>query len=119
MTPILLLRSLPAWFSPTDKLRCIHETYKEIVSILSKISNSSSDADDSKVSDPAKMNSQPSADDILPAFIYTLIQARPFPIVSNLKFVEHMSTKDQLRGEAGYAFTNLYGAVQFLLELNM
>jgi len=110
MNPIQLLQTLPAWYSPADKLRCIHETYKEIVIVLSNLSNSSQSS---------SAESQPSADDILPAFIYTLIQAKPFPIISNLKFIEFLAREDQLRGEAGYAFTNLYGAVQFLLDLNL
>ena len=33
--------------------------------------------------------------------------------------IENFAPAEYLRGEAGYAFTNLYGAVQFLQDLNM
>lgn len=112
--PIKLLQSLPAWYSPSDKLWCIHRTYKQIITTLANLSNTSSSSSTEK-----SATSQPSADDVLPAFIYTLIQAQPEQIVLNLAFVELMAEEEQLRGEAGYAFTNLYGAVQFLLDLNM
>jgi len=36
-----------------------------------------------------------------------------------LYFVENFALPEYLRGEAGYAFTNLYGAVQFLQELDL
>jgi hypothetical protein len=36
-----------------------------------------------------------------------------------LQLVEELSPAEYLRGEAGYAFTNLFGAVQFLQDLNL
>jgi hypothetical protein len=60
----------------------------------------------------------PSADDVLPAIILTVIRARSERLLFNLKFVEDFCAPEDLRGEAGYAFTNLHGAVQFLQELD-
>ena len=107
--PIAQLQSLHACYSPKDKLNCVYQTYKQIILSLSNVANQ---ADSSSIS-------HPTADDIIPSFIYTIIQAQPHEIVSNLLYVEYMVKEDELRGEKGYAFTCLNGAVQFLLDLNM
>lgn len=61
----------------------------------------------------------PSADDILPTIILTVIIARSERLHYNLQLVEELSPAEYLRGEAGYAFTNLFGAVQFIQELDL
>jgi len=40
-------------------------------------------------------------------------------ILRDLYFIENFALPEYLRGEAGYAFTNLYGAIQFLQELDL
>jgi hypothetical protein len=61
----------------------------------------------------------PSADDILPTLILTVICARPKKIMSILTFVEWFATDEQKRGENGYAFATLYSAMQFIKELDL
>ena len=82
------------------------------------------------------------ADDVLPALIFSLIRAKPGHILSDLRFVELFGTGMKtstvsrggsdgdggynnsgngtiLGGEAGYAFTNLCGAIQFVEGLRL
>jgi len=82
------------------------------------------------------------ADDVLPALIFSLIRAKPGHILSDLRFVELFGTGIEispvsgggsdvdggcnsngngtiLGGEAGYAFTNLCGAIQFVEGLRL
>ena len=119
--PILCLLSVDAFFSPQSKLHRILETYRGVNETLQKALNAKEGQDDgssdnNKAADATKL---PSADDVLPTLILTVLHAEPQSIVSNLRFVEMFCTAEQLRGEAGYAFTNLYGAVQFILDLNL
>ncbi|KAG7336694.1 vacuolar sorting protein 9 VPS9 domain containing protein, partial [Nitzschia inconspicua] len=58
-------------------------------------------------------------DDVLPTIILTCIKAQPQNLLQNLQFIEQFAAPEYLRGEAGYAYTNLYGAVQFLQDLDL
>ena len=61
----------------------------------------------------------PGADDVLPTLILTVIRANPPGLLTSLLFIERFAPASLLRGEAGYAYTNLCGAVQFLKDLDM
>ena len=56
----------------------------------------------------------PGADDFLPALILVLKQANPSRLHSNLAFIQYYRHSSKLVSEAGYIFTNLLSAVQFL-----
>ncbi|GKY92435.1 hypothetical protein MPSEU_000214000 [Mayamaea pseudoterrestris] len=104
---IIALQSIDRYYSVYDKLQQVLALYHSVNVAL-------------RAAMQADGNGKgPSADDVLPTFVFVVIQARPRNIMSNLKLVEELAEKEYLRGEAGYAFTNLYGAVQFLLELDL
>lgn len=59
------------------------------------------------------------ADDVLPTLILATLRAHPPHLLSSLRFIEDFAPISLLRGEAGYAYTNLCGAMQFIRELDM
>ena len=105
--PIALLHSLGKLYSPSQMLRCILDVYRGINDALKNVFLH---LDGEKT---------PSADDILPTLILTVICARPKNIMSILTFVEWFATDEQKRGESGYAFATLYSAMQFIKELDL
>lgn len=109
--PVILLQSLDLVSSPSQMLRCILELYREVNDAL-KVALASEQSQGNSVENTSKR--MPSADDILPTLILTLICARPKNILNHLKFLDLFATPEQMRGEAGYALTNLFSATQFI-----
>jgi hypothetical protein len=66
-----------------------------------------------------QQSTPPGADDILPTLILTVLRANPPGLLTNILFIERFAPVSLLRGEAGYAYTNLCGAVQFLRDLDV
>jgi hypothetical protein len=121
------VHSIDLFFSPFEKLEAIRYVYHAVNAALSRAMNPTThnrpnskndcmDTSSSVVATTAKVK-LPSADDVLPCLILVLLQARPERLLQNLQFVEEYSPLEYLRGEAGYAYTNLQGAVHFLQEL--
>jgi Vacuolar sorting protein 9 (VPS9) domain len=110
--PMETLLSTDLYFSPYEKLQRILAMYHGVNTALSKALN----AVTAKRGESQKM---PSADDVLPCIIITILKSKPARIATNLRMVELFCPEEYLRGEAGYACTNLFGAVQFLLDLDM
>ena len=104
---VAALESLDTYFSVYDKLQCVLALYQCVTLALRDAMQSNG------------TRKAPSADDILPAIIYIVIQTRPANLLTNLQMIEELAPQEYLRGEAGYSFTNLYGAVQFLLDLDL
>ncbi|EGD80816.1 hypothetical protein PTSG_01402 [Salpingoeca rosetta] len=90
--------------APHDKLECIVTCAKNVFTILQKSASSQQAA---------------SADDFVPALIYTLIQANPPKLYSNIKFIQNFGNpRRHEAGEAGYYFTNLFSAAEFVRRLS-
>lgn len=107
--PIRALQSVDIQYSPARMLSCIHSVYRGVNEALSV----------AMASAEKSSTTLPSADDVLPALILVVLRAQPRGVISNLNFVDLFATPEQLRGEVGYAFTNLFSAVQFLRELDV
>jgi hypothetical protein len=105
---ISALNLVELFFSPYEKLQSILKAYHGINAALSMALNRK-----------AGSKKLPSADDILPTLILSVLRAKPKAVVSNLAMIETFSPPEHLRGEAWYAYTNLYGAIQFLLDLDL
>jgi len=102
--PIAILKALPKLSAPTQILSCILDVHRGVNDSLSSMN-----VEDKQLA---------GADDLLPSLILTCIAAQPSHILSKLRFIEFFA-EDQLKGEAGYAYTNFYCAVQFILELDL
>ncbi|CAB9506653.1 guanine nucleotide exchange factor [Seminavis robusta] len=109
--PMEALLSADLYFSPYEKLQRILAMYHGVNTALSKALNVATVA--------GKEKKMASADDVLPTIILTVLKSKPARIHANLRMVELFCPPEYLRGEAGYACTNLFGAVQFLLDLDM
>ena len=66
-----------------------------------------------------QQSTPPGADDILPTLILAVLRANPPGLLINILLIERFAPVSLLRGEAGYAYTNLCGAVQFLRDLDV
>jgi len=109
-SPIKDLISMDAYYSPYEKLQSILSVYQGVNASLSSALNKGNSGNASVL---------PSADDVLPTMILICIKAKPRTLLQNLVFIEQFALPEYLRGEAGYAYTNLYGAVQFLQDLKL
>ncbi|KAL4917297.1 hypothetical protein BDW62DRAFT_184147 [Aspergillus aurantiobrunneus] len=89
---------------PLGKLRHLAASHKAIVDALTKLLPSSS-----------------SADEILPALIYTLVTCPPegINIISNLLFIQRFRTCSKVDGESAYCLTNLEAAISFLENVDL
>jgi Vacuolar sorting protein 9 (VPS9) domain len=107
--PVKALQSIDAYHSAYEKLQRILVVYKSVSSALTEALQQN----------PATANKLPSADDVLPTIILSVLMALPVRLAFNLRLVEELCSPEDLRGEAGYAFANLYGAHQFLADLDL
>jgi hypothetical protein len=115
--PVEALLSVALHHAPYEKLQRILAMYHAINVALSQTLNPTTTTTTPTENNlPKKL---PSADDVLPTIILTVLQARPQRLLYNLQLIEDFLPPEQLRGEAGYAYTNLYGAIQFLTDLNI
>ena len=110
---IAALQAVDSYHSVYEKLQQILAIYRGANTALTAALNRDGGGDDDK------NKKLPSADDVLPTIILTVLIARPARLHYNLQLVEDLSPAEYLRGEAGYAFTNLFGAVQFLEDLDL
>ena len=104
--PMQQLQSLHKESSPRQMLQTILLAFRGInVSLNSAI--------------VGQQSTPPGADDVLPTLILTVLRANPPSLLINILFIERFAPVSLLRGEAGYAYTNLCGAVQFLRDLDV
>lgn len=89
---------------PVEKLECVVAASKAIFEMLEK-SNGGGVA---------------AADEFLPVLIYVVLKANPPMLYSNLQYLQRFCNPGKLNsGEHGYYFTNLYGAVAFIEQLDV
>ncbi|KAL9065251.1 MAG: hypothetical protein Q9157_007540 [Trypethelium eluteriae] len=94
------LLKITSYRAPRDKVICVLNCCKVIFGFLR---NSKSDQ---------------SADSFVPLLIYTVLQANPDHLVSNVQYILRFRNQDKLGGEAGYYMSSLMGAVQFIENLD-
>ncbi|GAB7361035.1 hypothetical protein MBLNU230_g1076t1 [Neophaeotheca triangularis] len=94
------LLKINTYRAPRDKVICVLNCCKVIFGFLK---NSKSDQ---------------SADAFVPLFIYTVLQARPEHLVSNVQYIWRFRNQDKLGGEAGYYMSSLMGVVSFIENLD-
>ncbi|CBX94076.1 hypothetical protein LEMA_P037500.1 [Plenodomus lingam JN3] len=94
------LLKIKSYRAPRDKIICILNCCKVIFGYL------------------RTSNSDQSADAFVPLLIYTVLQANPDHLVSNLQYILRFRNQDKLGGEAGYYISSLMGAVQFIEGLD-
>ncbi|KAF2645180.1 hypothetical protein P280DRAFT_465090 [Massarina eburnea CBS 473.64] len=94
------LLKMKSYRAPRDKVICILNCCKVIFGYLR---TSSSDM---------------SADAFVPLLIYTVLQANPDHLVSNVQYIMRFRNQDKLGGEAGYYISSLMGAIQFIEGLD-
>ncbi|EEA20976.1 hypothetical protein EYB25_008452 [Talaromyces marneffei] len=89
---------------PLGKLQHLISAHKAIVDALTTLLGSSS-----------------SADEILPALIYTLITSPPegINVISNLLFIQRFRSVSKINGESAYCLTNLEAAISFLESVDL
>ena len=89
---------------PLGKLQQLAAAHKAIVDALTKLLPSSS-----------------SADELLPALIYSLVTCPPEGInaISNLHFIQRFRSSNKIYGETAYCLTNLEAAVCFLENVDL
>jgi hypothetical protein len=95
------LLKIKGYRAPRDKIICVLNCCKVIFGFLRT----------SKSSDL-------SADAFVPLLIYTVLQANPDHLVSNVQYILRFRNQDKLGGEAGYYISSLMGAVQFIEGLD-
>merc|ERR1719428_2023652 len=88
--------------APRDKLVCILNSCRVIGNVLKKEMGTSWPA---------------SADDFLPLLIYSVLQANPPSLVSNIEYVACFRHPDRMMGEEAYFFTALQSAVEFIKDV--
>lgn len=94
------LLKIKSYRAPRDKVICILNCCKVIFGFL------------------RTSQSDQSADAFVPLLIYTVLQANPDHLVSNVQYILRFRNQDKLGGEAGYYISSLMGAIQFIEGLD-
>ncbi|KAF2204027.1 hypothetical protein GQ43DRAFT_214630 [Delitschia confertaspora ATCC 74209] len=94
------LVKIKSYRAPRDKVICILNCCKVIFGFL------------------RTSQSDQSADAFVPLLIYTVLQANPDHLVSNVQYILRFRNQDKLGGETGYYISSLMGAIQFIESLD-
>lgn len=94
------LCKIDTYKAPRDKMVCVLNCCKIINNILQSHSDKSG------------------ADEFFPLLVYVTLQSRPPNLHSNIHFIQRFRSPDKLNGEAGYYFTNLQGAIEFVQSVD-
>ena len=115
------LRSIHDQSSPRQKLQCILLAHRGIsVALNAAVGQNSKGVFLPTHLPPSNQDhNPPGADDVLPTLILAVLRSHPPSLLNDLRFIEHFAPPTLLRGESGYAYTNLCGAVHFLKKLDI
>ncbi|KAF2103577.1 hypothetical protein NA57DRAFT_31517 [Rhizodiscina lignyota] len=94
------LLKVNSYRAPRDKVICVLNSCKVIFGFL------------------RSAQSDQSADSFIPLLIYTVLQANPEHLVSNVQYILRFRNQEKLGGEAGYYISSLMGAIQFIEALD-
>jgi len=94
------LRRMDEYKSPRDKLICILNSCRVIGNVLQTDSGDHT-----------------GADDFLPLLIYSVIQANPMRLQSNIEYITNFRHPSRLHGEEAYFFMTLVSAVTFISQI--
>ncbi|KAK9325508.1 hypothetical protein V1517DRAFT_314345 [Lipomyces orientalis] len=92
---------------PKEKLALLISAHKQIVDVLSKLTQTNG------------QDGQSGADFVLPTLIFSVIQADPPHIASNLAFIQRFRTSKTINGETAYCLTNFEAVVAFLETVDL
>ncbi len=95
--------------SPRDKIVCILNCCRLITYLL---------AEKGVVDESGNPLPQVGADELVPSLIYIVLKTNPENLHSNLEYIGAFRSASRMRGEAGYFFTQLAGAVTFIQGLD-
>ncbi|KAK3260656.1 hypothetical protein CYMTET_30397, partial [Cymbomonas tetramitiformis] len=93
---------------PLEKLNCI----KSCADTISTAVNASA-AEFAKSTD-GKMGKAVTLDELLPLMIFTLVQAQPRHLATELDYIEMFHSRDMKASKVGFTFANLRAAVEYL-----
>ncbi|OCL05973.1 hypothetical protein AOQ84DRAFT_297893 [Glonium stellatum] len=94
------LLKIKSYRAPRDKVICVLNCCKVIFGFL------------------RTSQTDQSADSFVPLLIYTVLQANPDHLVSNVQYILRFRNQDKLGGETGYYISSLMGAVHFIENLD-
>ncbi|KAF2182360.1 hypothetical protein K469DRAFT_711925 [Zopfia rhizophila CBS 207.26] len=94
------LLKIKSYRAPRDKVICVLNCCKVIFGFL------------------RTSQSDQSADAFVPLLIYTVLQANPDHLVSNVQYILRFRNQEKLGGEAGYYISSLMGVIQFIEGLD-
>ncbi|SJK86394.1 Vacuolar sorting protein 9 (VPS9) domain [Babesia microti strain RI] len=98
------LQKIDKFKAPLDKITIIINTCKILTQALQGTKLSPND--------------KPAADQLLPLMIYTLIQANPPRLASNIAFIQHFRHPKKLVAQEAYALTQICAAIEYTKILN-
>ncbi|CAH0747703.1 unnamed protein product [Diatraea saccharalis] len=96
----LLLRHLPVYRTPRDKLCCIMRCVTSIMAVLGLTEGEA-----------------PSADDLTPVLVYVIIKVNPASLLSTIELVNALG-EAALQGEALYWWTHFCAAVAYIKTMD-
>ncbi|KAK9495306.1 hypothetical protein V1508DRAFT_349069 [Lipomyces doorenjongii] len=101
------LRKMVDKHCPKEKLALLISAHKQIVDVLSRLAQTNG------------QDGQSGADFVLPTLIFSVIQADPPHIASNLAFIQRFRTSKTINGETAYCLTNFEAVVAFLETVDL
>ena len=124
-----MLRKMNTYRNPIDKIDCIAKCFDKLLIALQQVSQEAkaaeaaakaksqpSDASAANSSSPEHKKEEFGADQLLPCFMFTVLQANPPSLISNAKFIEAYRHPLRMQSESGYYATTLLSVAMYWLK---